>query len=58
MTLRQGLQNALKAKGLGSAVKEVTMALGVQPCGGCKKRADWLDRKFPFKRKVINRKVG
>ena len=31
--------------GLGDAVKAATKAVGAKPCGGCKKRADWLNRK-------------
>ena len=38
-----------KAIGLGSAIKQVTRAFGVQSCGGCKKRASRLDRLVEFR---------
>jgi hypothetical protein len=34
--------------GLGDMVKRVTYALGIQPCGGCERRAAALNRRFPF----------
>lgn len=60
MMLKEGLEKAIKqdnlierirkARGLGSSVEEITKSLGIKPCGGCKKRRDWLDRRVPFKR--------
>jgi hypothetical protein len=32
--------------GLGDAVKRVTTALGVAPCGGCRRRAESLNRRI------------
>jgi hypothetical protein len=34
--------------GLGTALKRITTAVGVPPCGGCNKRADALDRFLAF----------
>ncbi len=34
--------------GLGDAVKRVTSAFGVRPCGGCERRAAMLNRRFVF----------
>jgi hypothetical protein len=34
--------------GLGDAIKRVTYAFGIQPCGGCERRAATLDRWFVF----------
>jgi hypothetical protein len=34
--------------GLGDAVKRVTYAMGIKPCGGCEKRADALNRWVHF----------
>ncbi len=31
---------------VGTVIKETLAAAGVRPCGGCQKRADWLDRVF------------
>jgi hypothetical protein len=36
--------------GLGDAVKRVTYALGIKPCGGCEKRATLLNRWMHFSR--------
>jgi hypothetical protein len=34
--------------GLGDAIKRVTYALGIKPCGGCERRAAALNRRFVF----------
>jgi hypothetical protein len=34
--------------GLGDAIKHVTYALGIRPCGGCERRAAALNRWFVF----------
>jgi hypothetical protein len=36
--------------GLGDAIKYVTNAMGIQPCGGCEKRAATLNRWVRFSR--------
>jgi hypothetical protein len=36
--------------GLGDAIKRVTSAMGVRPCGGCEKRAAALNRWLTFSR--------
>jgi hypothetical protein len=36
--------------GLGDAVKRVTYAIGIKPCGGCEKRAAALNRWMHFSR--------
>jgi hypothetical protein len=38
-----------KMKGLGDLIKKGTEKLGIKQCGGCKKRQEWLNQKFPFK---------
>jgi hypothetical protein len=35
-----------KEIGLGDAVKRVTYALGIKPCGGCERRAALLNSRF------------
>lgn len=37
-----------KIKGLGDVVATVTDALGIEPCKGCKKRQDVLNKLVPF----------
>jgi hypothetical protein len=39
-----------KEVGLGDAVKRITYAMGIQPCGGCQKRAAALNRWMTFTR--------
>ena len=34
--------------GLGDAIKHVTSAFGIRPCGGCERRAAALNRWFVF----------
>jgi hypothetical protein len=29
--------------GLGDAIKRATSAVGIKPCGGCERRAQWLN---------------
>jgi hypothetical protein len=36
--------------GLGDALKRVTYAMGIKPCGGCEKRAAALNRWMTFTR--------
>ena len=36
--------------GLGDALKRVTYALGIRPCGGCERRAAVLNRWMRFSR--------
>jgi hypothetical protein len=36
--------------GLGDAIKRVTYAMGIQPCGGCERRAAALNRWMTFTR--------
>jgi hypothetical protein len=38
--------------GLGDAIKHVTYALGIRPCGGCERRAAALNRSFVFTRRA------
>ena len=40
--------------GLGDTVAKMTKAVGIKPCGGCKKRQEWLNKKVPYKTRVIN----
>ncbi|MBU49970.1 MAG: hypothetical protein CL920_14885 [Deltaproteobacteria bacterium] len=32
--------------GLGDAIKKMTGAVGIKPCGGCQKRAEALNKRF------------
>lgn len=37
-----------KIKGLGDVVATVTSAIGIEPCNGCKKRQEKLNKLLPF----------
>lgn len=37
-----------KDRGAGDTVARVTSALGVKPCGGCKKRQEELNKAVPY----------
>jgi hypothetical protein len=39
--------------GLGDAIKRVTHAFGIRPCGGCERRAAALNRRFVFTGKRV-----
>ncbi len=36
--------------GLGDVISKVTSAIGIKPCGGCGRRRELLNAKFPFKK--------
>ena len=36
--------------GVGDVIEGVTKSVGIKSCGGCKKRRDYLNKKFPFKK--------
>ena len=38
------------SEGLGDTIKKLTSALGIEPCEGCRKRADKLNQRFPYNR--------
>lgn len=37
-----------KTKGLGDVIANITTAVGIEPCEGCNKRKEQLNRLFPF----------
>ena len=37
--------------GLGDTIAKVTTAMGIKPCGKCKKRQEALNKAFPYKKK-------
>ena len=40
------------SRGLGDTIAKATKAVGIKPCGGCKKRQEWLNKKVPYKAKT------
>ncbi len=41
------------SRGLGDTIAKMTKAVWIKPCGGCKKRQDYLNKKVPYKTKNI-----
>jgi len=39
------------SKGVGDTIAKITSAVGIKPCGGCKKRRAKLNEMFPYKDK-------
>jgi hypothetical protein len=39
----------MAARGLGDVVAAATKLVGIQPCGGCADRQEWLNKVLPFK---------
>ena len=37
-----------KPKGIGDVVANITKAVGIEPCDGCKQRQEKLNKLFPF----------
>ena len=42
------LDNKFPSEGLGDTIAKITSAVGIQPCGGCKKRQEVLNTVFPY----------
>lgn len=38
----------LPSRGLGDTIAKITSAIGIKPCGGCKKRQESLNRLAPY----------
>jgi hypothetical protein len=38
------------SRGLGDTIAKITNAVGIKPCGGCKKRQKKLNETFPYPR--------
>ena len=42
------VHHACTSRGLGDTIAKVTKAIGVKPCGRCKKRQEALNKRFPY----------
>lgn len=42
-------RNCPKTHGLGDTIAKITKAVGIKPCGGCRKRQKKLNDLFPYK---------
>ena len=41
-------RNKKKLSGIGDVIANITTAVGIEPCDGCNKRKEQLNRLFPF----------
>jgi hypothetical protein len=39
------------SRGLGDTIAKITSAVGIKPCGGCKKRQAALNERFPYRKR-------
>lgn len=46
-TITRAERLARRPIGLGTAIKTITAAIGIKPCGGCRRRSDSLDKMVP-----------
>ncbi len=51
---RQERQSADVSRGLGDTIAKATKAVGIKPCGACKKRQALLNKMIPYKSKDKN----
>jgi hypothetical protein len=47
--LKKYLAEKNESKGFGDTIAKITSAVGIKPCGGCKQRQEWLNKKLPYK---------
>ena len=47
-----------ESRGLGDTIAKMTKAVGIKPCGGCKKRQEWLNKKVPYKKGTRDKVQG
>jgi hypothetical protein len=45
------VHHACTSRGVGDTVAKITKAVGIKPCGRCKKRQQKLNEMFPYKDK-------
>ena len=46
-------KNIKHSIGLGDTIAKMTKAVGINPCGGCKKRQEILNKALPYKTKEV-----
>ena len=49
MLTKQTVTAYSHSTGLGDTIAKMTKAVGVKPCGGCKKRQEILNKAVPYK---------
>ena len=52
MLTKQTVTAYSHSTGLGDTIAKMTKAVGVKPCGGCKKRQEILNKAVPYRRQV------
>jgi hypothetical protein len=46
---RENYREPDRIRGVGDVIAKATKAIGIQPCGKCEQRRQWLNKKFPVK---------
>ena len=41
-----------KSTGLGDTIAKITTKIGIKPCGACKRRQKFLNKKFPYRKNI------
>lgn len=49
ISITRSCNNKKKSRGLGDTIAKLTSAVGIKPCGGCKKRQEWLNKAIPYR---------
>ena len=52
-TEQKKLIQEIRSRGLGDTIAKMTKAVGIKPCGGCKKRQEILNKAVPYKTKEV-----
>ena len=47
-SIGQAITDQNRLRGIGDVVAKMTKAVGITPCGACKKRQEALNKMFPF----------
>ena len=47
-----GQVSTKESLGLGDTIAKMTKAVGIKPCGGCKKRQEILNKAVPYRKKA------
>lgn len=43
-------ESNLPSRGVGDTIAKATKAIGIKPCGGCRKRQELLNKVLPYKK--------
>ena len=55
--IKTGSKNKQQSPLIGDRIASMTKAVGIKPCGGCKKRQKWLNEKHEKLRELMKPKT-